>query len=548
MLRLHEYNETKFDGGCLAVLHEAAEIFIEKRINDITSLYLDYPCISEKADMIKENMIISHEGEGYVILKNIKVLDGRNILQITASDFFSAYGRMIHIQNIPDMIGVKPSKVLERALEGSPFTMFTKAELQERGMTWVDADGSRIDFFTVDKTNVWEVAKTIVNNCGKGEIYRENFKVAIVERIGTNNGVRLTLEKNMQDLQIQKDSEHLITRLYPYGADDMHIGSINGGKQYIDSPNIEKYGIREGYRDYSDYTSPEKIKAHAQWEFDERNENRIDIPKLIISGNLIDLSKLQEYGDLEKIDLGDTVHVYDIDGTVYHQRVVAITYYPYEPKQTTVEIGHERRNMPFFISQFCNTWHSLDAKQTTNKQIASRKLEGTINTDRNMVVDQDKVFTIDGSLLEILDPDTKLTRVELGCVERKGKKIFVFTIYGKDGQEAIYMDENGDAVFSGAVNTVKDSYVGQYLFVGQGLDDGCIYISATNDPTAASIRNTADGETIISGNKGGDIVFGDAGVCIGSDTVNNVIVTKKDIIGMKNDIETLKEQIANLIK
>lgn len=48
------------------------------------------------------------------------------------------------------MIGVKPSKVFKKILEGSRFEMFTEADLQERGMTWVDSDGYLIDFFSVD--------------------------------------------------------------------------------------------------------------------------------------------------------------------------------------------------------------------------------------------------------------------------------------------------------------------------------------------------------------------------------------------------------------
>ena len=104
--------------------------------------------------------------------------------------------------------------------------------------------------------------------------------------------------------------------------DDLTVSSENGGKAYIDSPNIEKYGVQEGYKDYSDYTSADKLYRNAKWEFDEDNEDRIDVPQLTISGKLIDLSKLAEYGAAEKLEIGDTVHVFDIDGTEYVQRVI----------------------------------------------------------------------------------------------------------------------------------------------------------------------------------------------------------------------------------
>lgn len=219
----------------------------------------------------------------------------------------------------------------------------TEAELTAKGMKWVADDKLLIDFFSTDKTNLWDVIKTIIENLGRGEIYHETgidssnnvvCNIAIVERIGTDNGVRLRLEKNMRSISIERNVSDMITRLWAFGSDDLTVSSVNGGKAYIDSPNIEKYGVQEGYKDYSDYTSAEKLLRNAKWEFDEDNEDRIDAPQLTISGKLIDLSKLAEYGAAEKLEIGDTVHVFDIDGTEYVQRVIEYQAYPLEPKES----------------------------------------------------------------------------------------------------------------------------------------------------------------------------------------------------------------------
>ena len=66
----------------------------------------------------------------------------------------------------------------------------------------------------------------------------------------------------------------MITRLWAFGSDDLTVSSVNGGKA-DHSPNIEKYGVQEGYKDYSDYTSAEKLLRNAKWEFDEDNEDSI---------------------------------------------------------------------------------------------------------------------------------------------------------------------------------------------------------------------------------------------------------------------------------
>ena len=225
MLKLHERGTMSFSAGRVADLDAAVEVSIEREINEIDSIYFKYPANDEKAALIKENMLVSLDGQGYIILKKSRVTDGTDMLEITASDIFSTLGRAKHIQNIPDMIGVPPSDVFKRTLEGSQFTAFTEAELQERDMTWFDSDGHLIDFFTVDKTNIWDAALSIIENAGRGEIYRDNYKVAIVKRIGRDNGVRLTLDKNMENLTVTTDMDSVVTRLYPYGTDDSEGGN-----------------------------------------------------------------------------------------------------------------------------------------------------------------------------------------------------------------------------------------------------------------------------------------------------------------------------------
>jgi hypothetical protein len=120
--------------------------------------------------------------------------------------------------------------------------------------------------------------------------------VALVEKIGADRGVKLEISKNLKNVTIERDITNMITRLYPYGKDDAHIGSVNNNIQYIDSLNTALYGVREGYRDYSDYVEPSDILAHAQWEFNPDNEERIDVPEFNISGDFIDLSKLKGIG------------------------------------------------------------------------------------------------------------------------------------------------------------------------------------------------------------------------------------------------------------
>ena len=394
------------------------------------------------------------------------------MLHVYGTPHFVYEAQKAFIPTIGDHIGKSSRVVLQAAVdiiskfkksvgENCIFHIMTNAELSEKGMKWVADDELLIDFFSTDKTNLWDVIKTIIENLGRGEIFHETTidsnnnivcNIAIVERIGTDNGVRLRLEKNMQSISIERNVSDMITRLWAFGSDDLTVSSVNGGKAYIDSPNIEKYGVQDGYKDYSDYTSADKLYRNAKWEFDEDNEDRIDVPQLTISGKLIDLSKLAEYGAAEKLEIGDTVHVFDIDGTEYVQRVIEYQAYPLEPKESNISIGHIRRDFFIGIWQTEQATKKHSKWQTANNSVNIRKVQGTVNTDRNKVQSDNKQLLLDGDLLYIED-DKGRRRINLGNMDGK----FVFELFNQLEKKTIKMDEDGNVTITGIFATGTDT-------------------------------------------------------------------------------------------
>ena len=463
------------------------------------------------------------------------------------------------IPTIGDNIGKSSRYVLKQAIdiisdfkksvgERCIFHIMTDAELTAKGMKWVADDELLIDFFSTDKTNLWDVIKTIIENLGRGEIFHETTidsnnnivcNIAIVERIGTDNGVRLRLEKNMQSISIERNVSDMITRLWAFGSDDLTVSSVNGGKAYIDSPNIEKYGVQDGYKDYSDYTSADKLYRNAKWEFDEDNEDRIDVPQLTISGKLIDLSKLAEYGAAEKLEIGDTVHVFDIDGTEYVQRVIEYQAYPLEPKESNISIGHIRRD--FFIG----LWQTEQATkkhskwQTANNSVNIRKVQGTVNTDRNEVQSDNKLLKIVGDLLTIKDIDNRV-RVRLGNYNDE----FVFIIYDKNKKQAIYLNEDGEGVFAGSIQTMKDCLIQGMLRVGMAGNNtkGIEFYGDSYQPDKDGNYSTPYARLVpyVANNedyKGIDVEGGK--LCV----EGKPVATEKDIDGLKNKIDILTKRL-----
>lgn len=553
-MRLHDRYTDSFETG--EVLNNAYNVKETRTLNDTGSLEFDYP-YDRKARLISQNMLVSVNGHIYEISRTTRNMNGADSLHVYGTPHFVYEAQKAFIPTIGDHIGKSSRVVLQAAVkiisdfkeevkEKCIFHIMTNAELSEKGMKWVADDELLIDFFSTDKTNLWDVIKTIIENLGRGEIFHETTidsnnnivcNIAIVERIGTDNGVRLRLEKNMQSISIERNVSDMITRLWAFGSDDLTVSSVNGGKAYIDSPNIEKYGVQEGYKDYSDYTSAAKLYRNAKWEFDEDNEDRIDVPQLTISGKLIDLSKLAEYGAAEKLEIGDTVHVFDIDGTEYVQRVIEYQAYPLEPKESNISIGHIRRD--FFIG----LWQTEQAAkkhskwQTANNSVNIRKVQGTVNTDRNEVQSDNNLLKIVGDLLTISDGAN--IRIRLG--NYKGE--FVFIIYDKKNNQAVYLNENGEAVFSGSVDTKKDATIGS-----------CLYLQTTelvgNIQQPAIRFKNKDGEVIfeISVTEDGCLRFipilGTGKVLLG----NTEAASKDDIQKLQSDIKGLADRISALEK
>lgn len=560
-MRLHDRYTDSFETG--EVLNNAYNVKETRILNDTGSLEFDYP-YDEKARLISQNMLVSVNNHIYEISRTTRNMSGTDVLHVYGTPHFVYEAQKAFIPTIGDHIGKSSRVVLQAAVdiiskfkksvgENCIFHIMTNAELSEKGMKWVADDELLIDFFSTDKTNLWDVIKTIIENLGRGEIFHETTidsnnnivcNIAIVERIGTDNGVRLRLEKNMQSISIERNVSDMITRLWAFGSDDLTVSSVNGGKAYIDSPNIEKYGVQEGYKDYSDYTSADKLYRNAKWEFDEDNEDRIDVPQLTISGKLIDLSKLAEYGAAEKLEIGDTVHVFDIDGTEYVQRVIEYQAYPLEPKESNISIGHIRRD--FFIG----LWQTEQATkkhakwQTANNSVNIRKVQGTVNTDRNEVQSDNKLLKIVGDLLTIKDTNNRV-RVRLGNYNGE----FVFIIYDKNKKQAIYLNEDGEGVFAGSIQTMKDCLIQGMLRVGMAGNNtkGIEFYGDSYQPDKDGNYSTPYARLVpyVANNedyKGINVEGGE--LCVDESPV----ATTKDINNLSKQIEALTEKVNNLKK
>ena len=559
--KLHEWNETDFTGGCLAYLNKAYEVAVYDSLQEVPTVSFKYPMKEEKADLIQEYRIVSVEGQAYRITTVKRDYSGSRIMTVKANRIFYEDAMRHHFTTIGNdtdvtksTIGVDPYDVIKLAIADTKFELIPDSELKEMGMTRIGADGVKIDFYPTDKINTYDVIQNVIEAYGRGEIYYDNYRFAVVERIGKDNGVRMSIKKNMTSLSVERNTQELTTRLYMYGKDDLTISSVNGGKPYIDSKEgIEKYGIREAYRDYSDYDDPEKLKAFGEWDLKgEGNDFRLDRPQLTITGDVVDLSKLAEYGDFYKIALGDTVHVFE-DNIEHKQRIVSMTYYPYSAKQPSVTIGQ-----PTLANAYYRAWYMGKLIKTIQKnsgranKLKTSYFHGTVNSTQNPVESDNKKLLLDGDLLII--KDSQRDRIHIGNDEVDNKKQFVFLLYDVDGNPVIFFDEKGNGIFSGTIrgakiesdtdiNVNKDASVGQYLRVG--------YISSyVNDEGKTIYKWSDESGILLSGYTSIKTTNGGNNLAIGAMSSIELNATKVMQNGKRllneNDFNDIMEEIRQL--
>ena len=566
--KLHEWNETDFTGGCLAYLNKAYEVAVYDSLQEVPTVSFKYPMKEEKADLIQEYRIVSVEGQAYRITTVKRDYSGSRIMTVKANRIFYEDAMRHHFPTIGNdtdvtksTIGVDPYDVIKLAIADTKFELISDSELKKMGMTRIGADGVKIDFYPTDKINTYDVIQNVIEAYGRGEIYYDNYRFAVVERIGKDNGVRMSIKKNMTSLSVERNTQELTTRLYMYGKDDLTISSVNGGKPYIESEEgIEKYGIREAYRDYSDYDDPEKLKAFGEWDLKgEGNDFRLDRPQLTITGDVVDLSKLAEYGDFYKIALGDTVHVFE--GDIEHKkRIVSMKYYPYSAKQPSVTIGQ-----PTLANPYYHAWYMGKLLKTVQKnsgranKLKTSYFHGTVNSTQNPVESDNKKLLLDGDLLII--KDSQRDRIHIGNDEVDNKKQFVFLLYDVDGNPVIFFDEKGNGIFSGTIrgakiesdtdiNVNKDASVGQYLRVG--------YISSyVNDEGKTIYKWSDESGILLSGytsikttNGGNNLAIGAmSSIELNATKVmqnGNRLLNTDDLKDIMEEIRQLKAKISEL--
>ena len=525
MIRIYSCNETDFSSNGLAILDEAKDVCITHELNGSYNLQFEYPIDSAKWEFIANNRICRVGNECF----RIRSIDNNKIYALAL--YMDAQFK--HIQYIGDMLGKTPRYIMTQLFKNTNIHIMTDAEVKSLGMEWVN---TATDFFEASKitpiVGVSTLSETLEKQSTMCELYVDNYNLALVKQIGKDNGNELTLRFNAKSAESSRDASTLITRLYPYGQDDLDISTVNNGKQYIDSPMVEKIGVYEGFSNFDECEEPDELLKLAKWQFSEDNLERIDIPKYTMTVGYVDVCEAYKYHNLNRPSIGDRVKIFDKSmNTKTLQRIITTKIYPFEPRKSTIEVGHPQVTIDSFFKDIATTniiqkiqrngkkeiktsylemmrenvkvsinealqneniakyqtgalFESPDGQSAVaiikgQLAIAGQKTEGewdwtTVINDNEIIVSDVFTGALYTNLCTIMSANGKLTIenslitmqdenniVRFECGYKNGK--YVFCLYDATGEQNVYINSSGEAVFAGSINTKKDTTVGSRL-------------------------------------------------------------------------------------
>lgn len=349
MLVVYNKDTTDFNNLGIKVLHDAKNVTIEQEINIPPVLTFMMPQKSAKA-YIDDDSVIDCEGQRFRYkITHDEDSETDRTTKKTALSLYEADGMDKFIANIPDTMGTTPAAMMATIWAGTSFHIMTDAELSAKGLAWVTTP---LDWWSVDKTYPVLATQTLLQNIGRGELYIDNYNIAIVQALGKDNGTLLEPGKNLKTVARTRDATNIITRLWAFGRDDLPLPAPG----YVDSPLIEQLGVKERHLDYPDVTDPQELLDRANWEFDIFNNSRRDVPDMSYTGTIIKTPKIDGV-DTMPLALGDTVRVSNTFVNIYDTlRIVKISLHPYEQSETVFTIGKP----PKSIREFFRRWQQAE--------------------------------------------------------------------------------------------------------------------------------------------------------------------------------------------
>ena len=383
---LYEKGTTDFSKNGLGFLNNVINAYITEELNGEYSLEFEYPLNETLSnELIEERIVkckVSDGTQQCFIIKN--VVKTYEKMTIKCSHLFYLLLTDLAEDLYPQNLSPKPflDWILTRANYQLPFTTTSDVSVVKSARY---VRRNLVDVILGESNN------SMVNLFGI-EIKRNNWNIALNARVGADRGEKLLYGKNITGINITIDTNEMYTRIMPIGFDGLLLP-----EKYVDADNIDDYPYPKiGIFEFSDIKyDPEDSEAYHDINdaYDalraavaELYANGVNEPKINIKIDWLELSKTEEYKqytNLERVELGDTIHA-EIFGLNYTTRVIKTIYNPLTDRIEQFEIGSFEPNFANRMNNFelelekVNPTSILEAAQTNATNLITQAMGGYV--------------------------------------------------------------------------------------------------------------------------------------------------------------------------
>lgn len=355
---LYSSTETAFASNGLGSMVDAVEAQVYEELNGQFELTVRYPVTGRLFDKIElDGYITARPGPGRALqpfriyritrpMGGIVTIYGRhlayNLTKYVIMGFWSASAAgAINLLNTGGYI--RP--------ENCPFTFWTNVEKEAVLINGVPQA-------------VWTVmgsGKGCVLDVYGGEYEFDGYNVNLHQQRGADRGLTIRYGKNLRNFQMDENIANMYNGIVPYYWKDGVAVHIDGWQLMAEGSWTEAKLMPVDLTDWFDAEpTPEMLLVAAQlW----LAENGIGVPETSMTLDFIQLSQTEEYKSLavsERVELGDTVHVYYPQLKVTAAaRVVATRYNPILDRYKAVTLGSIKPTLATTIAKGSRSIYAL---------------------------------------------------------------------------------------------------------------------------------------------------------------------------------------------
>lgn len=388
----HNINESDFYNNGYGMLKDAIVAYAEEELNGMFEFHMEYDSEGYLVDELKEERIIKAKAQDklgyqlfriYSITKNHEndniIVKAQHITYDLANNFIeSLVASNMTKRQVMEQIG-------NQTVRPHPFNVTSTNNSTQ----------SSTELYRTNPLQMIAGMQGSVLQIWGGQIERDNFRLIMHDRRGSDDGVRVMYKKNITGLEATFDISGLVTRIYPFvyidATEDSPERLITVNGKYIDSDLINSYS--QVYIKELDYSSDDRIDtqdktnaeirsqltAVANRYFDETGNDKRRATMEVAFEHLWETEEYKDVAPLELVGMGDTVSINHSKLNVEASAIVNyIRYDCIAEINEEVKLGSVKARMSDSINRIDRVEKEVeDVRNEANKAITSANGKNT---------------------------------------------------------------------------------------------------------------------------------------------------------------------------